>query len=410
MSEENESSIDAESKENVETEDTSEIEKKDFKNVMKDFIKDILTTFPELEANLNVHLRNIIDGSETESLNIVKDFCKKAYPEKFFDILYQNNDMFDKDSPLFFLPDIDFNKLWKENVSDKTRDVIWKYLQLILFTVVSDISDSSSFGDTAKLFEAINEDELKSKLEDTISKLQNCFDTSGINLDNSSGINLEDIPDAEGLHKHVNSMMEGKLGKLAQEIAEETAEEFNINMEEGSDINDVFKTLFKNPNKLMNLVKKVGGKLDEKIKSGDINESELLAEAGEMVKNMRNMPGMENLQSMLGKMNKGGKVDIGAMQANIERNARLAKQKERMKNKVNNKSNKNDMVLDPEAIEAANKIAMELLQQEHPIKNNKELENLIFSTGEKYQQSSKQQAPTQSGKKKRGKKNRKNAK
>ena len=78
--------------------------------------------------------------------------------------------------------------------------------------------------------------------------------------------------------------------------------------------------------------------------------------------------------------------------------------------KIDEQSNKNDMVLDPEAIEAANKIAMELLQQEHPIKNNKELENLIFSTGEKYQQSSKQQAPTQSGKKKRGKKNRKNGK
>ena len=165
--------------------------------------------------------------------------------------------------------------------------------------MVSDISDTSSFGNTAKLFEAINEEELKTKLEKTISSLQECFDVSGETDFNNSGINLEDIPDAEKLHEHVNSMLDGKLGNLAKEIAEETAEELDIDMEDGSSVNDIFKTLFKNPNKLMGLVQKVGGKLDEKIKSGDLKESELLAEAGEMVKRMKDMPGMENLQSML---------------------------------------------------------------------------------------------------------------
>ena len=123
------------------------------------------------------------------------------------------------------------------------------------------------------------------------------------------------------------------------------------------------------------------------------------------------MPGMENLQNMLGKMGKGGgKVDISSMQSNIERNMRLAKQKERMKNKANNKCNENKMVIDAEAIEAANKMAMELLQQEDLLNNNKSNENLVFSTGEKYEQSTRQQAPTQSAKKKRGKKNRKSGK
>jgi len=48
----------------------------------------------------------------------------------------------------------------------------------------------------------------------------------------------------------------------------------------------------------MDLVTKVGGKLDDKIKSGDIKESELLSEAAEMMQNMKNMPGMENIQNM----------------------------------------------------------------------------------------------------------------
>ena len=63
-------------------------------------------------------------------------------------------------------------------------------------------------------------------------------------------------------------------------------------------INDVFKRLIHNPTKLLGLVKNVGSKLDEKIKAGDMKESELLEEASEMMKKMKNMPGMGDLQSM----------------------------------------------------------------------------------------------------------------
>ena len=107
------------------------------------------------------------------------------------------------------------------------------------------------------------------------------------------------IPKAEELHDHINQMMEGKLGCLAKEIAEETANDFNIEMENTSSVNDIFKQLFKNPGKLMDLVKNVGSKLDNKIKSGAIKESELLEEASELVNKMKNMPGMDNLEKFI---------------------------------------------------------------------------------------------------------------
>ena len=43
-------------------------------------------------------------------------------------------------------------------------------------------------------------------------------------------------------------------------------------------VGDVFQKLFQNPTKLMNMVKKVGSRLDEKIQSGEIKESELMKE------------------------------------------------------------------------------------------------------------------------------------
>ena len=385
----------------------------DFSKVLVDFVKDIIITFPELKDNLNDDLISIItniDNEEydySENITNVRKHCAAIYPEKFFDILYQNVELFNSDIPLEFLPGIDFNIIWKdENISDNTRKTIWKYLQLILFTVVSDISDSSSFGDTAKLFEAINEDEFKAKLEDTINKMQETFDMSGINMD-PSGVNMNDLPDPSKIHEHVAGMMNGKLGKLAHEIAEETAKDLNMNMEDSSSVQDVFQTLFKNPTKLMSLVKNVGGKLDEKIKSGEINESELLAEAGDMVKKMKDMPGMDNIQSMLGNLGKGTKMNMGAMQAEFEKKMKMAKQKERMRKKMN-KNNEDNVNINQEAIDAANKMAESLLRSEGLTEEG--IENLIFSTGESYQKSSKPSSDTTNNNKKKKKKKKNKAK
>ena len=52
-----------------------------------------------------------------------------------------------------------------------------KYLQLILFSVSKNVNSQESFGDTAKLFEAINEDELKNKLEETMKDMEAWFNS-----------------------------------------------------------------------------------------------------------------------------------------------------------------------------------------------------------------------------------------
>ena len=61
------------------------------------------------------------------------------------------------------------------------------------------------FGDTAKLFESIDEDEFKSKLEETFTKMQDIFTQSENNKNNDdneessfgSNINMNDLPNAE---------------------------------------------------------------------------------------------------------------------------------------------------------------------------------------------------------------------
>ena len=75
-----------------------------------------------------------------------------------------------------FIPGIDFGVLWNsEGVSETIHETLWKYLQLLVFMLVGNINSGETFGDTAKLFEAINEDDLKQKLEETMEQMKDMF-------------------------------------------------------------------------------------------------------------------------------------------------------------------------------------------------------------------------------------------
>ena len=333
----------------------------EFLKVVKDFVFDLRTTFPEYDQIISKWWKkdseyDYIEEDEARSLAIEKgnaisakivfEFCKKKMPPRFFDILYQNEDMFKEDSEVDteFLPHVYFKTLWQFDISQKTRDIIWKYLQLIMFAIVGTLDNKDVFGDTAKMFEAINQDEFKDKLQETIAKMQDLFDTSARDSSTNdnpsesyglgSNLNPEDIPKVDDIHDHISGMLNGKLGGLAKEIAEETAKDINLDINAGADVKDVLSSLIKDPAKLMNLVKNVGSKLDAKMKSGEIKESELISEATDLMNKMKNMQGMNEIQAMLSKMGMNGKLNTGAMEAQLNRSMKLAKQKERMRSKV----------------------------------------------------------------------------
>ena len=426
--------------------------------VIYDLINDILFTFPEFKDGLNLDLHNIKETRDEDSIQNVYEHIKTVFPERFFDILYKNEEMFVKDEiNTEFLPGIDFKDLWKTDISDNTKETIWKYLQIILFSVIGKVNSQDSFGDTAKLFEAINEDDLKNKLEEAMSNLQNMMDDGPIDV---SGINLDQLPKPDDIQGHISGLLDGKLGKLAKEIAAETAEELNIDAENATSVNDVFQNLFKNPGKLMSLVQNVGGKLDSKIKSGEIKESELMQEAGELLGKMKDMPGMGDIQSMLSKMGMGGpggggmggaggglgdlgglmanmtramgsngpgggdiggpdmaemmanmakmmggrgggKLNMGAMTNALNQNIKQAEKREAMMNRANQKSMQKKLEMAQEQARLANLPPVKPLTED-------ELEQLVFSIeGEKPEKSMRTDIPVKSSNKKKKKKGKK---
>ena len=384
----------------------------EFYKIINDFTSDILTTFPEYSGLIskwwNRPSENPEETKKKETLFVFRH-CVKIFPERFFDILYKNIDMFSEGSEISteFLPGIVFKQLWVCDISDSTKETIWKYLQLVLFSVIGTVHNKSELGDTAKLFEAIDEEELKKKLQETLEGMQNLFDASGSNVDTNStpfsGVNMENMPNAEQLHEHIHSMMGGKLGKLAMELAEETANDLNLDMENTGDAKDIFQNLFKNPAKMMNMVKNIGGKIDEKIKSGEIKESELMQEGMDLLNKMKDMPGMGNMQQMFSQMGipglgKGAKMNMGAMEAHLNRNMKTAKMKER----IRTKAEANAKAKEEAAVSSSTMDAKPSISDEELLK--------IFSTGEKVEKTPRGAKPppqntnNSSGKKKKGKK------
>jgi hypothetical protein len=427
----------------------------EFKKVIFDFIADISNTFPEYQDTLRLFLGESSAESAADSSKVVSilyEYCSKVYPERFFDILYKNDKIFNKGDAgdatnvnvnTHFLPNIDFCALWNtEGISDATRETIWKYLQLILMTIITNIEDKKSFGDAANLFEAINENELRGKLEETIQQMYNMFETNADNADNTEttpdstsgagtdargdkkkpsfnffdwakdlgaegeeGAKDSSSANAESIHEHISNILNGKIGKLAKEIAEETAKDVDFDMDfdesKGDNVNfqNVFQKMFKNPGKLMGLVKSVGSKLDQKFKSGEIKESELMQEASDLLSKMKSMPGMSNLTDMLNKMGMGGmgnmggmgggggKMNFGAMQSQLQRNMKVTKMKERMQQKL--------------AQQQQQKLAQQQQQEQ-------KIQPTVFSTGETVERTPVDTIPSSLMQNQNKKKNKKN--
>ena len=169
----------------------------EFSKNVKDLLVDLKTSFCDKTEHIideNSDLLNILnydfeklneeetqneESEEYKSLLISSqnlfDYCKTVYPERFFDILYQNEEVFTNDSNTCFLPQIDFAQLYFDTTSVQTKETLWKYLQLILFSIVTSIDSKDSFGANTQLFEAINSDEFKNKLQDTVKQMEGLF-------------------------------------------------------------------------------------------------------------------------------------------------------------------------------------------------------------------------------------------
>ena len=109
-----------------------------FPEVIRDFLADLSLAFPEY-----VYLWEIWQSSQTD-ITPLYEYCLTIYPERFFDILYQNEDIFlpTSETNTLFLPNVEFKMLYSvQGISENTKQALWKYLQLVLITIMGNIKN-----------------------------------------------------------------------------------------------------------------------------------------------------------------------------------------------------------------------------------------------------------------------------
>jgi len=356
-----------------------------FPEVIRDFLADLSTTFPEY-----VYLWESLNPDDGSNINPLYQYCLTTYPERFFDILYQNEEIFLPDSTTntVFLPHVEFKMLFNApGISDNTRQAIWKYLQLVLVTIMGNIKSPASFGDTAGLFEGIGEDELQNKLAETIKGLTDFF--KGVSKDGMpdmekafeemfDGFSQEgtaegtadgqeenmgegEIPSADDLHNHIKGLFDGKIGKLAKELADELSGDVMNMFDDGSgdatNTADIMKKMMRNPKKIMDLVKKIGSKLDDKMKDGSISQEEIMKEVSEMMTKMKGSGNGKEFESMMKGMMKN--MGMGGANLNMSKmNAMMSQQshKDKMRAKLAQRQQQAQEKAEQEALQRANVI------------------------------------------------------
>lgn len=325
-----------------------------FPGIIRDFTRDLTTTFPEFAYLWQQWMSG-------EGMTELYSHVISVYPERFFDILYQNDEIFKAESEanVYFLPGVNFKSLFNcEGVSESTKKAMWKYLQLILLSTIGSIKNKDAFGESSNLFDGIDEDELNTKLKDMFvdieqffTKLETNEPTANESSEQPEGegaapfAGFENMPKPEELRDHLSTLFDGKIGKLAKEMAEEMAGDINglLGEEEAKNIKtsgDVIKQLIRNPKKIMKLAKTVGEKFDAKMKSGEISQEDIQKEAGEIFDKMKGMGfGGDNMADMMKTFaktmggGKGGQLNMNAMSNMLKANT----QKERMRQKLDAK-------------------------------------------------------------------------
>lgn len=337
---------------------------------------DLTRTFPEYASAWSKwqpdNMEKLSLEEQKQEMQYVFEYCLTVFPERFFDILYKNEELFKSENTMNtqFLPGVEFKALFHcEGISENTGSVMWNYLQLILFTILGSVQDKKRFGETGNIFDGIDESDLFAKLSDTMNNMSSFFQnmgegdegesqndtnnestkTEGTPVDDSNrqeiplppqtGPTGTGMPNIKDIHEHLKGLFDGKIGALAKELAEDITGDFSsILGEDAKDIKstqDVIKQLMQNPAKISQLIKTIGDKLKTKLSSGEVSQEELMKEATELLGKMKDMGGgMDQFKDLFKNMGvpmpKNAKIDVNALSRMTQQQSTRERLKKRM--------------------------------------------------------------------------------
>lgn len=273
----------------------SEIETKLF-SLFSDFIRDLSKVFPEIKNSLYRNYEDcLVDGSKC-----LCDFPKvKRFLELIGDyekyIVDKNLEFFDLE--VEFLEEIHFNRLWEKNISNKTRESIWKYLQTFQLISIN-----------LKSGEALNAVLEGDKIDK--STLKDLKNMQKLSEDVQSKAKSEEGENE--LDKMLGGLMDSGIGEIAKEVAQGLdVESMFGNVDENSNPMELMAQLM-NPDKMGAIFNNINSVMEKKMANGELTQDGLKREAEGMMGQMGENPMFKNMMQQMGENNMGeSNVDTG---------------------------------------------------------------------------------------------------
>ena len=298
-----------------------------FSKNLSDFVDELNLTFPENPIPSEVYSVVTEEHMDTLLLEL------KPYIHR---ISQYKSDVFNTEEPFVLLGHIQLSEYWSHNLSQSTRKSILNYLHILYILsfrsqreISTDIDLNSDEPSESELFFTLVKNIRKSKTENTSCNTEECNETNSA-LDSILG--------------------GGMLGELAKDIAGDIDFEKDLGnpMELMGMLMGGGGANSKAGGNFMNLVQKIGNKVQNKIESGEIDHGQLLNEAQNIMGSLGGEGGGDglggldigNMAKMFSNMMPGGMPGGMPSEKTIEkrlnnnRDVALLQRKERLRKKL----------------------------------------------------------------------------
>ena len=264
-------------------------------NLFSEFIQDLSKTFPEIKACLyrNYEKEILNNNLKIKDSPKIQEFLKKIDDNK---TMIENKDetLFQNDT--YFLEEISFNRLWDKNISDNTKNTIWKYFQTFVIININLKSDQ----DLHKALESIN---ASKKIKKTTAKELQTLKKLTKDIQKDSPSDISDNGNENELENMVSGMMDSDIGNLAKEVASSiNIEEMFGNVNENSNPMEIFASIMQ-PDKMNNIFQNIYSIVESKVHKGELDKDSLKDQAENMFGPMSKNP---MFNSMMGQMDPHG--------------------------------------------------------------------------------------------------------
>ena len=249
-------------------------------SVFKSFINDIIKVFPEYKIKLEDIYGSILklETCVIDECEILKEFLERVHKLNK-KITIKDDAMFD-DDPLI-LTDISFKNIWTTNITYKTKESIWKYLQafcLIYMNYNSNKGLQSALEDLSENKEI----EIKDKnIASDVKKIKKMAENIKEPIAQDIGDTQDCAEQSEPDNPFEQIMNNSEIGKLAEQVSKELDIESMLGGSDSDNPMELFSNLMSGGamNKIMGTIHNV---VNTKVESGELDKASMVNEAQNM--------------------------------------------------------------------------------------------------------------------------------